>query len=168
MREARVRREEIGRSCSADMQFKLDALLDASRRWSEAELRGGSRARPRGPSDEEGGDAATTLVAAVAESCGGSYLAAPRALTLRASRLLYREAALSWTTPFFAPCRSRPPSPEELLRGLGVPLGDRGAELLHLGLELGEVRPVAGPAILPCRIRFRADAWCATLLLLLT
>src|SRR4029453_17016892 len=34
--------------------------------------------------------------------CGGAYFAAASDLTLRVSRLLYREAALSWITPFFA------------------------------------------------------------------
>jgi DNA polymerase-3 subunit delta len=73
MREARVRREEIGaKLLPPNMQFKLDALLDASRRWSEAELRRGLAALGRADRRmKRGGDAATTLVAAVAESCGG-------------------------------------------------------------------------------------------------
>src|SRR5262245_64777077 len=36
---------------------------------------------------------------------------------------------------------------EQLLRGLGVAGGDRGPELADLGLYLGEVLPVAGPAL---------------------
>ena len=73
MREARVPREEIGtRLLPPNMQFKLDALLEASRRWSEADLRRGLAALGRADRRmKRGGDAATTLVAAVAESCGG-------------------------------------------------------------------------------------------------
>jgi DNA polymerase-3 subunit delta len=73
MREARVPRDEIGaKLLPPNMQFKLDALLEASRRWSEAELRRGLAALGRADRRmKRGGDAATTLVAAVAESCGG-------------------------------------------------------------------------------------------------
>jgi DNA polymerase III delta subunit len=73
MREARAPREEIGaKLLPPNMQFKLDALLDASRRWSEADLRRALSALGRADRRmKRGGDAATTLVAAVAESCGG-------------------------------------------------------------------------------------------------
>jgi DNA polymerase-3 subunit delta len=73
MREARVPRDEIGaKLLPPNMQFKLDALLEASRRWNEAELRRGLAALGRADRRmKRGGDAATTLVAAVAESCGG-------------------------------------------------------------------------------------------------
>ncbi len=73
MREARVPRDEIGaKLLPPNMQFKLDALLDASRRWSEAELRRALGALGRADRRmKRGGEAATTLVAAVAESCGG-------------------------------------------------------------------------------------------------
>ncbi len=73
MREARVPRDEIGaRLLPANMQFKLDALLDASRRWSEPDLRRGLVALGRADRRvKRGADAATTLVAAVAASCGG-------------------------------------------------------------------------------------------------
>ena len=73
MREARAPRAEIGaRLLPPNMQFKLDALVDASRRWSEADLRRGLVALGRADRRmKRGGDAATTLVAAVAESCGG-------------------------------------------------------------------------------------------------
>ena len=73
MREARASRDEIGaKLLPPNMQFKLDALLDASRRWSEADLRRGLSALGRADRRmKRGGDAATTLVAAVAESCGG-------------------------------------------------------------------------------------------------
>ncbi len=74
MREARAARADIGaRLLPPNMQFKLDALLDASRRWSEAELRHALAALGRADRRlKRGGDAATTLVAAVAESCGGA------------------------------------------------------------------------------------------------
>jgi DNA polymerase III subunit delta len=73
MREARAPRAEIGtRLLPPNMQFKLDALLDASRRWSDADLRRALAALGRGDRRmKRGGDAATTLVAAVVESCGG-------------------------------------------------------------------------------------------------
>jgi DNA polymerase III delta subunit len=74
MREARASRDEIGaKLLPPNMQFKLDALLDASRRWSEAELRHALAALGRADRRlKRGGDAATTLVAAVAESRGGA------------------------------------------------------------------------------------------------
>jgi DNA polymerase-3 subunit delta len=73
LREARAARDEIGaKLLPPNMQFKLDALLEASRRWSEADLRRGLAALGRADRRmKRGGDAATTLVAAVAESCGG-------------------------------------------------------------------------------------------------
>lgn len=73
MREARVPRDEIGaKLLPPNMQFKLDALLEASRQWSEPELRRALEALGRADRRmKRGGDAATTLVAAVAESCGG-------------------------------------------------------------------------------------------------
>jgi DNA polymerase-3 subunit delta len=73
MREARATRDAIGaKLLPPNMQFKLDALLDASRRWSEADLRRALQALGRADRRmKRGGDSATTLVAAVAESCGG-------------------------------------------------------------------------------------------------
>jgi DNA polymerase III delta subunit len=73
MREARASRDDIGaKLLPPNMQFKLDALLDASRRWSEPDLRRALSALGRADRRmKRGGDAATTLVAAVAESCGG-------------------------------------------------------------------------------------------------
>jgi DNA polymerase-3 subunit delta len=73
MREARVPWDEIGaKLLPPNMQFKLDSLLEASRRWSEADLRRGLVALGRADRRmKRGGDAATTLVAAVAEACGG-------------------------------------------------------------------------------------------------
>jgi DNA polymerase III subunit delta len=73
MREARAPRDAIGaKLLPPNMQFKLDALLDASRRWTEADLRRALAALGRADrSMKRGGDSATTLVAVVAESCGG-------------------------------------------------------------------------------------------------
>jgi DNA polymerase III delta subunit len=73
MLEARVPRAEIGaKLLPPNMQFKLDSLLDASRRWTEADLRRALSAVGRADRRmKRGGDAATTLVVAVAESCGG-------------------------------------------------------------------------------------------------
>jgi DNA polymerase III delta subunit len=73
MRESRATREAIGaKLLPPNMLFKLDALLEASRRWSEADLRRALQALGRADrSMKRGGDSATTLVAAVAESCGG-------------------------------------------------------------------------------------------------
>jgi DNA polymerase-3 subunit delta len=71
--EARLARDQIGaKLLPANMQFKLDALLEASRRWSEPDLRRALAAL--GEADRRlktGGDGHTALVAAVAESCGG-------------------------------------------------------------------------------------------------
>ena len=73
MREARAPRDEIGaRLLPANMQFKLDALMEASRRWTEPDLRRGLSAL--GEADRRlktGANGHTALVAAVAESCGG-------------------------------------------------------------------------------------------------
>jgi DNA polymerase-3 subunit delta len=73
MREARVPRDEIGaKLLPPNMQFKLDSLLEASRRWSEPDLRRALEALGRADRRmKRGSDPATTLVAAVVESCGG-------------------------------------------------------------------------------------------------
>jgi DNA polymerase-3 subunit delta len=70
MREARAPRAEIGsKLLPPNMQFKLDALLEASRRWSEPDLRRALSALGRADRRmKRGADAATTLVAAVVES----------------------------------------------------------------------------------------------------
>ncbi|HSD30183.1 MAG TPA: DNA polymerase III subunit delta [Vicinamibacteria bacterium] len=82
MREARAPRDEIAaRLLPPNMHFKLDGLLEASRRWSEPDLRRGLLAL--GEVDRRvktGADAATALVAAVAGSCGRGA-AAPRRAT---------------------------------------------------------------------------------------
>ncbi len=73
MREARAPRAEIGaKLLPPHMQFKVDALLEASRRWSDADLRRGLAALGRADRRmKRGADAAPTLAAAIAESCGG-------------------------------------------------------------------------------------------------
>jgi DNA polymerase-3 subunit delta len=67
MREARVPRDEIGRRLlPANMQFKTRALVEASRRWSDAELREAFAALGRADRGiKRGADAETTLAAAV-------------------------------------------------------------------------------------------------------
>jgi DNA polymerase III subunit delta len=76
LREARTARGEIGaRLLPPNMQFKLDALLEASRRWSEPDLQRGLAAL--GEADRRlktGADGHTALVAAVAEACGGGVV----------------------------------------------------------------------------------------------
>lgn len=55
-----------------NMAFKVRGLLDAARRWSEGDLRQAMRVLGRTDRRmKRGADAATALVAAVAESCGG-------------------------------------------------------------------------------------------------
>ncbi len=73
MREARVPRDEIGaKLLPPNMQFKLNDLLEAARRWSDADLRRALAALGRADRRmKRGADPATTLVAAVVESCGG-------------------------------------------------------------------------------------------------
>jgi DNA polymerase-3 subunit delta len=73
MREARAPRQDIGaRLLPPNMQFKLDALVEASRRWSEADLRRALDALGRADRRmKRGAEAAPTLAAAVVESCGG-------------------------------------------------------------------------------------------------
>jgi DNA polymerase-3 subunit delta len=79
MREARVARDEIGgRLLPPNMQFKLDALLEASRRWSEEDLRRAFGALGRADRRlKRSVDAETALVAAVVEACGTGAAARP-------------------------------------------------------------------------------------------
>jgi DNA polymerase-3 subunit delta len=73
LREARTPKADIGRRLlPPNMQFKLDALLDASRRWSDREARQALVALGRADRRmKRGGDPAATLVAAVVASCAG-------------------------------------------------------------------------------------------------
>jgi DNA polymerase-3 subunit delta len=86
--EAGVSRDQIGaRLLPANVQFKLDALLSAARRWTEPDLRRGLAAL--GEADRRlktGGDGHTALVAAVAESCGGGVAWGERATWPRPGR----------------------------------------------------------------------------------
>ncbi len=74
MRAAGVPKPQIGtRLLPPNMQFKLDALLDASRRWSEADL---ARALDvMGRTDrgmKRGADASVALTSAVVAACGAA------------------------------------------------------------------------------------------------
>jgi DNA polymerase-3 subunit delta len=70
---ARASAEEIGRQLlHANMQFKARGLVEASRRWSDADL--GRALGALGRADrrlKRGTDAETALVAAIVEACGG-------------------------------------------------------------------------------------------------
>ncbi len=72
MREKRVPREEMAaRLLPGNMAFKLPSLLEASQRWSEAEL--GRALRALAAADRRlktGSDARVALTAVVAEACG--------------------------------------------------------------------------------------------------
>jgi DNA polymerase-3 subunit delta len=82
MREARLPRDEIGsRLLPPNMQFKLDALLEASRRWGETDLRRAFEALGRADRRlKRGVDAEIALAAAVAEACGAGEAARPSPL----------------------------------------------------------------------------------------
>lgn len=71
--QARVPRPKIAEALlPPNMQWKLDSLLDSARRWQDADLRRALAALERADRRlKRGADAATTLVAAVAEACGG-------------------------------------------------------------------------------------------------
>jgi DNA polymerase-3 subunit delta len=73
MLRSRVPRPEIaGAILPPNMQWKLDSLLDCARRWPDADLRRALAALDRADRRmKKGADGATTLVAALAEACGG-------------------------------------------------------------------------------------------------
>ena len=147
-------RPRSGRGCCPpNMQFKLDALLDASRRWSEADLRRALAAlgradrrmkrgaRRRDGPGRGGGGVVRRERGGLLRRAEGADLARQPALVPRGG-VVVDDALLRGLVDLAHGLR------EELLRGLGVALGDGGAELLHLGLELGDVLAVAGPALL--------------------
>ncbi|MEE8217950.1 MAG: hypothetical protein V3S03_03190, partial [Vicinamibacteria bacterium] len=74
MVEARIPGHEIGkRLLPANMQFKTRALVEASRRWSDTDLRRAFVALGRADRMiKRGADAETALAAAVVDACGGS------------------------------------------------------------------------------------------------
>jgi DNA polymerase-3 subunit delta len=80
LRERRAPRQEIAaRLLPPHMQFKLDALLAAAGRWSDVELRAAMAALDRADRRmKKGSDAATALVAALAEACRGGTGATSR------------------------------------------------------------------------------------------
>jgi DNA polymerase-3 subunit delta len=73
LREAGVRTDEIGRRLlPGNMQFKARALVEASRRWVDEDLRRAFAALGRADRQiKRGTDAETALAAAVVEACGG-------------------------------------------------------------------------------------------------
>lgn len=81
LRDAGLRREELAaRLLPPNMAFKLPALLEASRRWTEGDLRrsiGVLAEADRGM--KRGGEIRSTLAAAVAGACGGAGAARPGA-----------------------------------------------------------------------------------------
>ena len=81
LREAGVPRPQIGaRLLPANMQFKLDALVDASRRWSERELVRALDVMARTDREmKRGADAAVALTSAVVASCGEAATSPRRA-----------------------------------------------------------------------------------------
>jgi len=80
LRERRVSRSEIGsRLLPPNMQFKLDSLLAAAGRWRDEDLRAALAALDRADRRmKRGSDAATALVAALAEACRGEAGATSR------------------------------------------------------------------------------------------
>ncbi len=72
MLRARVPRPQIAQALlPANMLWKLDSLLDAARRWDDADLRRALVALDRADRRlKRGADAATTLVVALVEACG--------------------------------------------------------------------------------------------------
>jgi DNA polymerase III delta subunit len=73
LREAGVRSDEIGRRLlPGNMQFKARSLVDASRQWTDGDLRRAFVALGRADRQiKRGADAETALAAAVVEACGG-------------------------------------------------------------------------------------------------
>lgn len=82
MREARLPRGEIGaRLLPPNMQFKLDALLEASARWSEPDLRRAFEALGRADRRlKRGVEAEIALAAVVTEACRIAEEARPSSL----------------------------------------------------------------------------------------
>ncbi len=73
LREAGMRNDEIGRRLlPGNMQFKARSLVDASRQWTDADLRRAFGALGRADRQiKRGTDAETALAAAVVVACGG-------------------------------------------------------------------------------------------------
>ena len=81
LREAGVPRPQIAaRLLPPNMQFKVDALLDASRRWSERDLARALDVMARTDRGmKRGADAAVALTSAVVASCSGAATSLRRA-----------------------------------------------------------------------------------------
>ena len=80
MREAGAPRPQIGaRLLPPNMQFKLDALMGASRRWSERDLARALDVMARTDRGiKRGADASVALTSAVVAACGGGPATSPR------------------------------------------------------------------------------------------
>jgi DNA polymerase III subunit delta len=80
LRERRLPRPEIGsRLLPPNMQFKLESLLAAASRWTDEDLRHALASLGRADRRmKRGSDAATALVAALAEACRGGAGATSR------------------------------------------------------------------------------------------
>jgi len=74
LREARVPRDQMAERLNlpGNLAFKLPSLLEASRRWSEGELRQAIRAVARADQRvKTGTDVRVALAAAIVAACGG-------------------------------------------------------------------------------------------------
>jgi DNA polymerase-3 subunit delta len=80
LREAGVPKAQIGaRLLPPNMQFKVDALYDASRRWSEPDLvRAVAELTRIDREIKQGADAAVALAGAVVAACGSRAATSPR------------------------------------------------------------------------------------------
>ena len=80
LREAGLTRAQIGaKLLPPNMQFKVDALYDASRRWSEADLVHATAQLTKIDREiKQGADEAVALAAAIAAACGTRATTSPR------------------------------------------------------------------------------------------
>jgi hypothetical protein len=82
---------------------------------------------------------------------------------------LYREAALSWTTPFFTALSISPAvSGRSFFAASALPSAIAARSYCTWVFSWERFFRLRARRFSPWRICFRADAWCATLLLLLT
>ena len=89
----------------------------------------------------------------------GGYFAAASALTLRVSRLLYRAAALSWMTPFFAALSIWPTVPDRSdSAALALPSAMAARSFFTWVLSWETFCLLRARRLTPCRFCFWADA----------
>ena len=87
------------------------------------------------------------------------YFAAASALTLRVSRLLYRAAALSWMTPFFAALSIWPTVPDRSdSAALALPSEMAARSFFTWVLSWDTFCLLRARRLTPCLICFWADA----------